>query len=216
MMKRLGLVGWAYVLALVPLGLGSGVFFYWFFQRRWNAVDVDIYGPAAVSILLYFGLGFAAAIFCLVGLIKEPKRWYRVVGPLAIVAATWFVVEFYETCFYSDDHAYLRVDVRGTDVTHVLIWSEHFASGMLKDPRHEVLVFVFDPVYTYDWGGTGSGGDLFVVDSVFIEIHERGNVRTYVLPELLKGDCWSLSEEELYSLPKARNRDEVYGVTEGF
>ena len=205
MIKRLGRIGWAYVLALLPLCLGSAAFFYWYFQRRCNAIDAKIEGFALLCIGLYFVLGLVTLILCLLS--ADKHRWYRVLGPLAIVGATWLIIDIYDTLFFSDDRAYVGVDVRDPDIVDVRLWSSHFEQGTEMIPRKEKLVFIFRPVYTFHWEDYSSSfGYSHQVDSVFIEIIEKDVTRTLVLPDVLKGECLTLTQDDLDQLPVARNR----------
>jgi hypothetical protein len=213
-MKRLGSIGWAYVLTLTPMLFGSITFFWWFYARRWYAIDVKIELTAFAAIILYFIGGTIALGFCLDAWVKNKSSWRRVLGPLFVIAFTWVLIDLYGEHHRRDDRAYLRVDVRNSDVTEVLLWSSHFETGLRRNASKEELVFAFEPVYTYGWGIKTSSGYSHQVDSVFIEVHEHAVIKTFVLPTMRKRACRTLNEEELRQLPVARNRTRVYRQTE--
>lgn len=203
---------WAYLLALLPLVLGSIIFFYWFYQRAWYAVDAEIEVLAFLAILMYFVLGAITVILCIVSVIRDRRHWYWILGPLAIVGLTFQAIDYYDACVHGDTHAYVGIDVRGSGITDVELWSTHFRTGWRADPRKERLVLTFEPTYTYNWGVSYSGGESpYVIDSVFIEIHDGFSSNTYALPTLAKGDCIQLTTEEIRSLPKTRSMRAAYG-----
>ena len=212
MMKRHGLIGWAYVLALLPLIFGSGIFFTWFFARHLYAFDLDIFGVAAVAIFSFLILGVVTLILCGVELFKNRSKWARSFGPVAILLGTLGMITIYADLYGNDDRAYVRIDVRGSQITEVMLWSSHFCTGRRANPSNEALVFTFVPVYDYNWGIKGSAsGSPYTIDPVYLEVHHGGSVMTYQLPPLTKRECMGFNMHEIFHLRPAKNIAEVYG-----
>ena len=212
MIKRLGLIGWAYVLALLPMIFGSGIFITWYFSRHWYALDVRIMGISALAVLSFLALGIVALVLCCIALFKNRSNWTRVLGPVTILLGTLGMIEVYSDRYDNDDRAYVRIDVRGSQITEVMLWSSHFCTGRRAGPNKETLVFAFAPVYVYNWGIVGSSsGSPYTIDPVYLEVHHCGGVSTYLMPEMRNGDCMRFNTHDVFLLRPAKDIVDVYG-----
>lgn len=209
-MRRFGLIWWTYAFAITPLLVGSAIFFYWFYTRRWYAIDTHIEYPAFLAILLFFLFGSIVLVLSAVHCIRERTLWDGAIGPLCILAVTLVAIDLYGAMHDRlSEWVYLRIDTQGSNVTEVNIWSAHFEQGFRTNPDEHDLIFNYGPTYTYDWGMRGSSGTYYTVDSVFVEVHSMGQVRTYVMPELGKGQCASITLKDIAQFPLAKNRTSV-------
>lgn len=209
MNRRFDLLWWTYAFALSPLIVGSSIFFYWFYSRRWFAHDADIELAAFLSILVYIAFGVIVLILTGVAWHRDLSKWRRSIGPLGLLGLTWMAVDLYSTSYGSlMERVFVRIDARGSGITEMVLWSAHFEQGYRDDPDKHAFILSYTPVLEYDYDHRSSIGPAFTVDSVFLEVHTGGQTRTYALPELLKGECQSFTLQEIEKWGLVRDRDD--------
>ena len=139
-----------YAFSLSPLIFGSITFFYWYYNRKWFANDVNIELTALFTILAYLFFGLIAIILCSVYLFKQKYNWKKIINPVILLLITLPTVELYSSIYTSfEQKAFVNIvnDVNDTDI--IRIRSENFEDtyfGKSKD-----FIFSYYPVYTYDW-----------------------------------------------------------------
>src|SRR5262249_6539675 len=151
-MKRFGLLWWTYAFATTPLVVGSLIFFFGFYARRWYAIDVRIEGPALCALLLYFLFCVVTVVLCVVGFFRDRSLRKRLIGPLFIVAITLVMIDLYANAYDFGQRAFVRFNVKGSGITEITLWSAHFKTGERRAPDKESMVLSFHPTYVYDWG----------------------------------------------------------------
>lgn len=211
-MKRITLIRWAYLLAVVPLMLGSLVFFCWYYARRVYAIDLRIEGLSLLALLLFVLCGAVVLVLTTVALLRDRTRFFIKIGPVLLLVLTCLAIDVYGTMYDQlREKVYFRFELQGSGITEVEVWSAHMRSGRRSDPNKDDVLLSFMPVYTYDWGSHGSAGPMRALDSVFVEVHTAGAQKAWCLPWLREGECRTLTLSDLEQLPAARTMEQQHG-----
>ena len=187
-----------YAFSLSPLIFGSITFFYWYYNRKWFATDVNIELTALFTILAYLFFGLIAIILCSVYLFKQKYNWKKIINPVILLLITLPTVELYSSIYTSfEQKAFVNIvnDVNDTDI--IRIRSENFEDtyfGKSKD-----FIFSYYPVYTYDWTQEiSSDWYNYDLNKLIIEIKMKNDsIQTFDFPTFLKGQCGTVRISEI-------------------
>jgi len=199
--------------ALLPLLVGSIIFFYWFYERNWFAEDFNIYIYAMFTIAGFIVCAIITLILCAVFVLKNRTEWKKIIVPILIIGFTLPVIHLYETTVKTfSQKAFVRI-INDTDKEVGRFWSDDFQMwGDTK--RSDDYVISFYPVYKYDWHKTrGNSYNIpHTTNEVFVDlITDRDSMVTYTLPKIEKGECKTIRLSELTKARKVNTNLTTYG-----
>ncbi len=205
-MKRLGPVGWAYVVALLPLCVGSSLFWYSMYMREYWAIDAGIEVAAFFTILGWMALSVLVVAMAVVHTLRNgPRRW-AMVPPVLIAVGTLPVIWLYGMAHDAmASKCFVRIS-KDLPVSHYWVWSDHFTTSVECDET-SAHIMSFQQVYTYDWDADGSSGPTRSVSQVYLSIpYSLDSIVTYRLPWMDRGACQWLSLSEIVQEPSANTQ----------
>jgi hypothetical protein len=178
-----------YLLAILPLSIGSLTFFYWFYKRTWFATNVEIEFVAFFTILGFLLIGVTTIILSIVFIVKNQEHWKKTIIPIVIIGLTVPAIGLYGTLYTClSEEAFVRI-INDTDKEINRIWSDNFQMNYLENKESD-FVISFYPVYTYDWTQQNSTGYYYKVNTLNIDLKQKNDsIITYTLPDFSKGDC---------------------------
>lgn len=186
-----------YFCSLVPLLTGSATFMYWFYKRTWFAENVDIELLAFNIITGFLLLALVTIILCVLFVVKNRTSWKSIIIPIIIVGLTFPIVDLYGTLHTSlSDKAFVRI-INDTDRKINRIWSDNFELTYYDNKGNDFVISYY-PVYTYDWTEEISFGYDYYINTVHIDLKQKGDsILTFNLPDLSKGDCKTIKLTEI-------------------
>jgi hypothetical protein len=179
-----------YAGAMLPLTIGTVIFFYWFYQRSFHAMNVHIELISFFIIVTYLVFSCIILIFSVLYFFQFKNNWKRIAPALFILVFTVPALFTYGTMY--DLHAnktYVRV-VNDLDSLNVYrIRSANFSIDALEKKGNDFVVS-YEPVYEYDWTKEDSFGFEYEIKEIFIDLVSADNmVHTYEMPVFEKGVC---------------------------
>ena len=184
-----------YILAILPLLIGSATFFYWYYKRTWYASNADIELFAFFTILGFLLFAVLTLLLCTFFIYKNQTSWKKIIIPILIIVLTFPLIDLYGTLHNSLlDKAYVRIINDSKDLEIDRIWSENFEMRYFKKNKDDIIIS-FYPVYNYDWTQMiSSDWYHYDINPVFIDLKiTNDSIRTYELNEFSKGDCKTIT-----------------------
>lgn len=186
-----------YALALIPLLSGSLFFFFWLYNRKCYANNVEIEIAALISILLFVLLGAILWILFIANVrTKNDLKEHFI--PLAISILTIPIIDLYQTSYeVISEKAYVRV-INDIDKPIQRIWSANFEITYDVQGVRKSFILSYTPVYTIDWAHPSSDESNYHVNDVYMDIHVSDtSIETFELPTIYPGACKELKLSDI-------------------
>ena len=189
-MKRLGIIRSTALVALVPLLVGSCIFFLYYYRRVWFALDTDILIAAFLTILGYVCIAAATIIILLVNIFRRRILWMGILPVIGILSFTLLLVEVYASLYEEmKKRAYVRVVDDSQEFSLHAIWSLQFQDYVLEE----------DPDYVFSMRPCTCHEEL-----VFITLRDsKDSLKTFDMPMLWRSTCLTLSISDIAKLPRS-------------
>ncbi len=199
---KLSFIRSIYFISLLPLVASSITFFYWFFNRIYAAVDVDIKGVASIILSLYLICCLATIAMVIIFVIRNSKEWKKVLLPLFFIGVTVLSIGMFGAVYDSFKTTVVVKIVNDTEGLQLKrIWSNNFEYDNFDKEKRE-HIFSYNPVRNYDWEVPELTSSVYRYrydySRVFVDLYDSGNnVSTYELPEYKEGYCGEIKLNEL-------------------
>jgi hypothetical protein len=187
-----------YIGVISPLTGGSLIFFYWFWQRAFQAINIKIELISFFTMIAFLIFGSITLICSLIYFQKFRKNWKRLMPALFIATITIPAIILYGTIYdLNSKKAFILVINDDGAYKASRIWSANFEIIELEKEGNR-FVASYEPVYVYDWTKENSFGYEYKINDVFIDLVTKDHkLKTLKLPKFEKGVCDHFKVSEL-------------------
>ncbi len=187
-----------YLTSLLPLIVGSVVFFIWYYRKTNIPVNTEIELIAGFTILGFLLFAIVTLILSAIHLLKNKSNWLQVITPLIILVMTVLTIDLYSSVYNSlNEKAFVKLIVDQDHAELVRVWSKNFEQGFFDKDSKEFTIS-FYPVYEYDWTQASDSYQPYEIVPVNIDMrHSNGSIQTLELGTFEKGSCKTIALTEL-------------------